>query len=353
MRGVGILFVLFAVAGAGCGAASEGSPESIAAAASAALEQHETLRVAMWSEDADEPLRCDGAVDYRRERVHMSCVLDGETFELIAIDAEEYTRGTFAMWGNRTGAKRWQKAKGEDEPTSGFLDPREMLAELRRATVSSERLDRAEVRGTETTRYRLTIEPEKMKKVDLGETTELELWIDDDDLLRRMRGRDGDEGPYVVEFYAFGEPVEIEPPPAAEVEEAPADDFDAGSPCPGGKTAPLREADVVAAFRRHGLEVERNPGGCVGEPGVELALVGTYDVTPDEEALGDATLMCTLQRAGDGRDIDESTFEDDLLTLTLANLSCIYFSVDEKKAPTAKAEAAVRRAFEDLRRSLR
>jgi hypothetical protein len=352
LRGVCILVVLVAI-GAGCGAASEGSPESIAAAASAALEEHESLRVAMWSEDAAEPLRCDGAVDYRRDRVHMSCVLDGETFELIAIDADEYTRGSFAALGSRGEAKRWQKAMGERDPTSGFLDPRDLLADLRRATISSERLDRAEVRETETTRYRLTIEPEKMKKVELGETTELELWVDDEDLLRRMRGRDGDEGPYVVEFYAFGEPVEIEPPPAAEVDDEPADDLDAGEPCTGGKTAPLREADVVEAFRRRGLELERNPSMCAGEPGVEQALVGSFGAAPDEKPLGDATLMCTLRRSGDGREIEESTFEDDLLTLTLANLSCIYLSVDENKAPTAKAEAAVRRAFEDLRRSLR
>jgi hypothetical protein len=351
MRGVCALVVL-ALAAAGCGAARDGSPDSLAADASAALERHGTVRVAAWSEDHDQPLRCDGAADFRRERTQISCVVAGEVMETITAGGYEYQRPAFDFSGNGGDAKRWEKVKAEDG-TSSFPDPRDMLAALRKATLSSERLGRQEVRGVESTRYRVEIDPERVGVPGFEETTELELWVDGDDLLRRMRGRDGGEGPFVLEFYEFGEPVKIEPPPADQVQDAPADDSGAGEPCPGGKTAPLREADVVEAFRRRGLELERNPSMCAGEPGAEQALVGSYDATPDEEALGDATLMCTLQRSGDGREIEESTFEDDLLTLTLANLSCIYLSVDEKKAPTAKAEAAVRRAFEDLRRSLR
>jgi hypothetical protein len=120
-----------------------------------------------------------------------------------------------------------------------------------------------------------------------------------------------------------------------------------GPECAGGETEPLREEDVVAALGRHGIETERDPFGCAD--GEAYALVGYGG------AGGEGMLGCKLRRsaeAGDEVEMRADAPVEGYVSLELANLACFYSEL-EAGGETAKRAAALRRAFDDLRGSLR
>ncbi len=142
---------------------------------------------------------------------------------------------------------------GVDSPDS----PTDLLAALQDLDASVEEVGRESVRGVETTHYRVIIDLESAaENLPAAERAELEaelpggitgqlpmdLWLDDDDLMRRLLveitdfesmgfGDDGGEiASMVVDFEIFdvGQPVLIEPPPADQVITADELGFDLG-----------------------------------------------------------------------------------------------------------------------------
>jgi hypothetical protein len=123
----------------------------------------------------------------------------------------------------------------------GQADPSQALQYLRAVSGEVEEKGREDVRGVPTTRYEATVDLRKFpdvlpddqreaaeKSVDtlvqqLGGKTELpmEVWIDDDGLIRRQRFEFAFEAQgqevsfrYDSELYDFGVDVEVQPPPA-------------------------------------------------------------------------------------------------------------------------------------------
>jgi hypothetical protein len=329
---------------AGCGDAPERDAEAIAGDAAAALERARQYRLEVRiREDGAEAGRCEGVVDHDRTRSHYRCTFRGDDVELIAIGSDQYARGS--TYGLRAG---WVKFP-TDEPVGGdFPDPRELLAILRRGAISTENLGPEKVRGVETTRYRFVAD---LRDTSLGADdarTTLELWIDDDDLIRRLRGVEP-EGTYEMDFFAFGEPVEVEPPPAAEVRDL--DDLAASNPpepCAGGATAPVTKAELVAALSAADVDVEPLPHGCLGSV-PEDAVVALSDVTegtaPERE-----WVQCGLARSGRGETVREDRVREQVVRLDLANASCALFWF-EGPVPRARLEQ-LREAFAMLRADL-
>jgi hypothetical protein len=346
------LVVVFVLVLAGCGGAPEQDAEGIAEDASAALASRGTLRFAMRAEESEQPTRCEGAVDYERRRVHMTCVIDDLDFEIVTIGRDEYSRGLSLIGSDdREQARRWNKVSGDEETAAEFPDPRELLRGLRRGAISSERLGREQVRGVETTRYRVVVDPENVEpeeSVGRGTTATLELWIDDDDLLRRLRGADAEEGALVTEFYAFGEPVAIEPPPAGEVDEGP-ERIDSG--CAGGETTPFRRAQVAEALRRNGFIAGSDPSACFDDAEAVVGLSNVIGASDAELERGFVT--CRLRRApdGDARDSIREERSGSLVVLELANLLCTLLGPGGDE-PLPERLADLRRTFVELRRSL-
>jgi hypothetical protein len=156
------------------------------------------------------------------------------------------------------GKKAWLKvdvkqagqALGVDPTRFGQLgsnDPRQMLDQIRSVSGDVEKKGTESVRGVETTHYRAEVDlrryPDRLpqaqreqarvaveKLVDQtgSSTYPMELWIDDKDLVRRVRvsyefdmpGSD-DEASFVMtmEFFDFGTPIDVEPPPAKDVQD--------------------------------------------------------------------------------------------------------------------------------------
>jgi hypothetical protein len=123
----------------------------------------------------------------------------------------------------------------------GQSDPRESLDILRGVTGDLEEAGRETVRGVETTRYRATLDvPKVIAQLGKGADADLvgglvdqvkqaglldipvEVWVDDDLLLRRLDLRyspaqGGADARFSMELYDYGRQVDVTPPPAAQV----------------------------------------------------------------------------------------------------------------------------------------
>lgn len=132
-----------------------------------------------------------------------------------------------------------------DEMTSGGTpsDPSNFLESFSEAEGTVEELGYEEIRGIDTTHYRLTVEEnwqEHLSEEEIAELEEqgpipdasfpIELWVGDDGLVHRMmidiRAQDFPDATQVedfqrmamtFDFFDFGQPVTIEPPPADQV----------------------------------------------------------------------------------------------------------------------------------------
>jgi hypothetical protein len=169
----------------------------------------------------------------------MEMVVDGDTF---------YIRSPlFEMF---TGASSWLSMSPDEVAGGGGLgvgssDPTSLLESLRGVAGEPEVVGQEDVRGVETTHYRATMSlAEALEEVPEGERAKVEaaleqvgelddaavpvdIWIDGDDLPRRMRldmgaalgALTGSEGSMTMtlELFDYGEPVDIEVPSPDEV----------------------------------------------------------------------------------------------------------------------------------------
>ena len=156
----------------------------------------------------------------------------------------------------RLGAKKeWLKvdigeagrALGVDPSQFGQLggnDPRRMLDQIRSVSGDIEELGVEEVRGTDATHYKAEVDlrkyPDRLPEKDREQarvaveslidqtgsaTYPMELWIDDDDLVRRVRVSYDFEGAQkasfvmTMEFFDYGTKIDVSPPPAKDVQD--------------------------------------------------------------------------------------------------------------------------------------
>jgi hypothetical protein len=150
----------------------------------------------------------------------------------------------------RVDIKAAGRALGLDPSQLGQLgsnDPRQMLDQIRSVSGEVEELGSEKVRGVDTTHYRASVNlrkyPDRLPQQDREQarvaverlidqtgsaTYPMELWIDDKELVRRVRiaysfkvpGQE-DEADFSMrmEFFDFGSPIDVAPPPAKDVQD--------------------------------------------------------------------------------------------------------------------------------------
>ena len=306
------------------------------------------IRVVGLEGGQTEQLSCEGAVSYARKRYRFMCdEVDLGRTESIGIDSFVY---------NRLGSdRRWQKIPTDDDPLLHF-SPETFLALLRDASEKTERLGEVDVRGVPTVHYRLTVDRKALVVgARTGETVSVEVWLDDDGLIRRIWVED-DTGVVAVrfEFYDFGVDVDIEAPPADRVDigegsTAYGPPQDPAAPCSEREAAPISESRALEALHRHGFRA-RTDGSDHCLAGVAAVMTNAHR----EDALErEGVLHCFLrERPEDGapetvvrRGVDGGDAE-----LLLANLTCAIL------ADSPKAEEKIRpleQGFEELERAIR
>jgi hypothetical protein len=224
------------------------------------------LKGVQTSDGKPSAFTCAGDADYAAKSVHVDCdYADLGKFEAIAIGKDLYMRGDW-LAGFATDGK-WLKQTGElGDDSLANLSPERLLAMLRAASSETVRIGEEDVRGVSTVRYRLTVDCEKAE-LDCQGTAPVEVWIDEDGLVRRIAlNDDGAEG--TIEFFDFGAEVSIEPPAADEilrggtqgsagVTVTPSD-----ASCTGKEAAPVTESLARRTLADHGLVVSTEEGLC-------------------------------------------------------------------------------------------
>jgi hypothetical protein len=199
---------------------------------------------------------CDGVADYARRRLQFTCTLDGD-FVMAARALDGYVYFDESGTGDK-----WYRDKDDDENALSEFSPDKLLSMLREASSETVRIGEETVREASTVRYRLTVDREQ---ADLGDgpgpTAEVDVWIDEDGLVRRISA-DDDSGEFIVDFFDFGVDADIEAPPPDQIAEL--DDLLTPKSCTVGKERPIRVEQALETLRGHDFDVERDEEGCKG-----------------------------------------------------------------------------------------
>ena len=352
MRGMRLALAAVAalsVFAAGCGGV-EGEPnlakavERTEATGSFAMEM-----TALGTENGEAvDASCDGAFDRVRKRSRFACAGDPVyVFEMIVIGDTTYIKG----W-SPSASEKWAKVPSDAEDPFEELSPESLLGLLRSASQETARVGEEDVRGEATVRYTLTVDCERAEIVECDEeTTAVDVWIDDDGLVRRIRM---DQLALVVnvEFFDFGIPVDVEPPPADQVQELP--EPDPPGPCAADEAKPIRVEQAMQALRRHRFAMTRDDAGCSGSV---VSNISSFPEDDDDldEAFAQGVVMCFVLNhpADEPGSVMSSAFLGDeqpvVKERTFENLDCSLFAyeanVDEALARLDDALAELKQAI--------
>lgn len=256
----GLLLPLALLPLAGCGA-SDSAQEVVAGAAAATIEAGNAL-TSMHLEMSlpgvgQVEMDMEGVIDFDNQSTELTVDLGelgmGGTIKVRSLGATVYMQSelfTEALPG--VDGDTWLRIDLEEAARQsgidlgqlkqlGTNDPRQGLAVLTGVVDGGvQKLGEEDVRGTKTTRYRVRIDLEKAAEESAAiidreafdrfvestgsDTVRVEVWIDDDNQVRRLRmpfprpkEAGNGEALLTLEYYDFGEGVEVSEPPAGEI----------------------------------------------------------------------------------------------------------------------------------------
>lgn len=214
-------------------------PGSLQAAADKAKE-NETVRADVVTSGGAADSEMQMTMDFRTVSFEMVGDLLGESVAVRMVDSVVYMENS-AEERELFDGKRWVAFDLTSPPEGGMdldqilqeSDPSRQikaLLELEGVAIVGEET----VNGIRTVQYTVTTTPEEFAKAQsegsaglsdlstagdaLGVTeVTLDIWVDEDYLLRRFRSDLGAAGVTTADYYDYNEPVQIEAPPAADV----------------------------------------------------------------------------------------------------------------------------------------
>jgi hypothetical protein len=258
-----LLLLAAALALAGCGGGETISFDPAASAANTVDAKSAKLAFDTSIEGGGQTLRMNGSgsVDFQQREATMTFDV-GELLRGSGLPASPGERWTMITQGfvlymhaptlaqQLPGGKEWLKldiaavAKSQNVNLGQFRqltqnDPTQMLDYLRATSGKIEKVGTEDVRGVETTHYRAEVDldrvaeqaPAELRKTfrtsiqslkqGLGtDIVPVDVWVDDENLVRRLQEHlsvaGGGKIDFSVDFYDFGTPVTVTPPPASE-----------------------------------------------------------------------------------------------------------------------------------------
>ena len=206
----------------------------------------------------------------------MSCRYPDGPSEQITIGAVTYAKSP--------GDEKWKKldVPGSDEPA---LSPVLMLGLLRDASRETARVGEENVRDEPTVHYQLTVDCQEAE-IRCDDEAVVDVWIAKDGFVRRV-AVDEVGTSVTMEFFDFGVPVDVEPPPPERVEDTPS----AGPvSCSTQRADPVTAREAIDALRRHGFAVDPLALAC--SEGV-AGYVGTGGLAT-EDVVADGHVTCVV-----------------------------------------------------------
>jgi hypothetical protein len=197
------------------GAASRGDP---LADANGKMAARGTVRAEVDARYDGGSEHCAAALDFDRQRARITCDSQGKLpgDDSIIVGKAVYTP---------VGDGKWTKLDDASDDL-GDVDPRAILAATQKDAEEVSELGAEQVRGVDTTHYRFLVHggAAELEPAKGATTAPLDVWIDGDGLVRRMRAVDAagtdHEGTFEIEFFDFGADLDIEPPPADQIVDA-------------------------------------------------------------------------------------------------------------------------------------
>lgn len=228
-------FVLAALAGVVASglltAREHGSAASAVAYAATRTLDAGSSRIEIRVADArgHEVFRVTGVLDFQNHRGRLEAEPEGE--QTIIEGNVTYFR---IDWLPDLKDKWVRSDVGADDPLDLqqriLLDPAQLLAFLHRASVAVKEVGREEVRGVMTTHYEGTVDLQKLVEQaapserpkaqeegdsigDDGPTAfRYGIWVDEDQVARRLRAHGDEETWATIDFYDFGIPMQVDAP---------------------------------------------------------------------------------------------------------------------------------------------
>jgi hypothetical protein len=255
--GATLLAALVVALATGCGTETVGV-EEIARAADLS-ERTSGVKVAVEATihgpQGEVPMTGSGVMDMRGQQVAFNYEFQDQRMEQVADGLTMYFKGG-PFTADLEDGKEWAKldlARANRElgidlgavQQPGGGDPRQMFSQLKGVSGEVEKVGEEEVRGVETTHYRGEVDllriaesvPRRRREAartsmeraveQFGlENYPVDVWIGEDDLVQRIRMEPSMEilGQAIsfemtMEFYDYGTPVSIDPPPADRVQD--------------------------------------------------------------------------------------------------------------------------------------
>jgi hypothetical protein len=210
---------------AGCGAAKHGALDK----ASNAIADAGSSRIEMTFTEGERTIfTADGAFDYRHDRGRLvmrpTTTSDREAFgdEMEA----RFIGRTMYIGAVRKGKMRWLEDNGQPTGTALFIPgvgakPDRILALLFDSSKEVEALGVDKIRGVSAKHYRAHLDETQGEEFtdQLGQPVVIDVWIDDNGLVRRLLIPDQQPGPTAMTFdlFDFGVDVKVEAPPVNEL----------------------------------------------------------------------------------------------------------------------------------------
>ena len=294
------------------------------------------MTAALTQDGAESDVVCEGAADYDRGRFRLACKADQEVvYEMRRIGKTSYVRS-----GDPDAAKPWTRLPA-DHPSDDELSPHRLLGLLRSASRQTERIGEESVRGEETVHYAMTVDCEAAAELTdcPDETTVVDVWVDGDGLVRRIRA-ELQEGEVEIEFFDFGAVVEVEPPPEDQVGTF---DIPKPGPCTETDAKPISVQRAIDVVGGHGFEVTQMQPAC--EAGVATTLSNF-----ESSELDEGVLLCHVlpEAAGDGLGLVVTSAmipgRSDLAPIErqVENLQCkLYVEERQREQALARLDAAL------------
>ena len=249
MRRLLVLAVLSLPALAACGASDPVAAEEVSAAVAKTAESGSS-RIEISGTDEGAEIVMSGVADYDRRLASFRFEKAPKDWEGGLEEAFRVSGRTMYVSSSVFGAtgeggkkpKPWIKIEYDSDDDVSLdtllfpfplVDPGQLLATFQKVGGAVESLGEEPVRGVPANRYRLALDLERLiataperhraalrKELEKRERKlePVEIWIDDAGLARRMRFV-VESDPVSIDFFDFGIDVDVEPPPADQVED--------------------------------------------------------------------------------------------------------------------------------------
>lgn len=197
------------------------------------LEASTTARMSMTTDAAGSSIEAEGQLDYTTKPVSMamtmtSPMMGGKPIDMRLVDGVMYlnlgkmSRGKFVSF-DLDDASNLPPGMSD---LAGQMDPLAAFEQFEPALKSVTFVGDEDVDGEQLAHYRIVLDPTKMKTMqrmpssaDMPDEIEADLWFDDQFRVRQMEMDLDTAQPVTIEarLFDWGEPVQIEAPPADQV----------------------------------------------------------------------------------------------------------------------------------------